>query len=122
MGLDITTKEGYARFNWSSAGAFQGWCEKHLHKNPFFQWSGFNGDEVQLKGEALTEAKEWMVALEKYCARIGDNILNFSESELIGEVASRMYALGKKEAGLKERCIKTHKFSGTIYKLSSGIS
>lgn len=104
MGLDITTQNDYARFNWAGAGAFQSWCEKHLHANPFVNWTGFNGEEVILKDEALKEAKLWQDQLEKYAKRIGDNdILHYHNSQLLGEIASRMYGLGQKEAGIKPK-------------------
>ena len=107
MGLDITSQKDYARFNWSGARKFQQWSEKHLHQNPFIQWAGSNGEEVVLKGEALKEATTWMTNLEKYIDHINDeDLLHYHTSQLIGEIAARMYALGQKEAGVKDQWYK----------------
>jgi len=115
MGLDIRTKNDYARFNWSGSSRFIGWSNKHLGLSPFMGWDGGNGlttvftdkavGDYEVQGD-VKEAEEWCKALEKYCKKIKDTILEDGQGERIGDIARRMYQLGARET------YKTKKIKG----------
>lgn len=50
MGLDISTRNDYMRFNWSGARSFRDWCEARKLPNPFGKWSGSNGETMTYPG------------------------------------------------------------------------
>lgn len=102
MGLDISTKKEYARFNWAGARGFMEWSERKLKMNPFPNWDGGNGttvvfgrepqDEREIKGDPKL-AEKWVGAFERYVKKIEDNILEMGQGQRIGEVAYRTYDL-----------------------------
>lgn len=112
MGLDISTKNDYARFNWTSSAQFIKWSNEHLGMSPFPNWDGGNGsvvvfgrepeDEREVKGD-MAQVDKWIEALEKYAKSIEDDILEIGTAQLIGEIAYRTYQLGVKDTCEKNK-------------------
>jgi hypothetical protein len=102
MGLDIRTKNDYARFNWQGSANFIRWCNEHLELEPFPAWDCGNGSQVKITGKNKKYAEQWCKALEDYCVKIGDNdILTEGQGERIGDVVYRTYDMCYHE--LKEK-------------------
>lgn len=102
MGLDISTKNDYARFSWSGASHLIKWSDENLGLSPFPNWDGGNGTVVvfnkkkselgerEIKGSKRW-AKMWIREFEKYAKKIGDEtLLTLSKGQLIGEIAWRV--------------------------------
>lgn len=103
MGLDISTKNDYSRFNWKGARSFMEWSDRKLKCNPFPNWDGGNGTTVVFHTEPqdLTEVKgneelidKWITAFKKYVGNVGDeNLFEYGKGQLIGEFGYRAYDL-----------------------------
>lgn len=111
MGLDISTKNDYARFNWSGARGFLAWNKEKIKIDPFPSWQGGNGEFVVFNREPENErevrgdtrdAQKWIKAFEGYVGTLGDeHLLEQGRGRTLGEVIYRAY-----EIGVKDTCEK----------------
>lgn len=67
MGLDITSKKDYIRFNWAGASGFASWCGDNGLNEPFMFWGGDNsGDEVNPQDDDhKQEIRAWVKKFEQ---------------------------------------------------------
>lgn len=102
MGLDITSKKDYMRFNWTGASGFESWCESNGLNEPFMFWGGDNsGDEVNpTDDDHKKEMRAWVKKFERVYPSwgtmgIGDTMQNlvWETGALVGDHDDNYYKL-----------------------------
>lgn len=133
MGLDVSTKNEYVRFNWTGTGSFNAWSHDVLEASPFPGWKGANGeiivfDKKEYEKEKMDEemglryayadpriAQLWMEKFKTYATELGDDwIFRVREEDTaraLGEMLHRGIKIGdetdeERDAMLKKRGFK----------------